>query len=427
MRGAKRQSIGNHSSLMVGVALGVNFSRSRSAPSNRIGPTTGGSASANGGSNSSSSGNSITAKTARMRSVSSVGTSVPLNSNIFRSKSMGYMSTVHRSSTPKNQVTVGVARARESPRFTPTKAEIGKIRNELVGDKQHFVTQYPVAPSPVKFDVTPSPVKANGRYSAGSMGMSAVGSVTPQRGGSAVECVEAELATLRSELEAERNHSQALAKQARELALQVDREQKTFKLEKSKLQAQIKKMEATAAQAVTDREELRKRTAGEISTLRRELERAERDAAVLKERIEVLESIPPPPPPASVLKSSSKVTWNPCIDYREQSPSMSVESGSSDEKTSSDEEDEEGAVDADLEKDLHEMYREYDTDNIGLLTKLQVSAAYQCMERTFGLAEVPLTFPDTVDTIDFKGFVKIMSALPTRLANETQICGEEEA
>eukprot|EP01063_Lacrimia_lanifica_P020673 TRINITY_DN27978_c0_g1_i1.p1 TRINITY_DN27978_c0_g1~~TRINITY_DN27978_c0_g1_i1.p1 ORF type:complete len:579 (+),score=162.40 TRINITY_DN27978_c0_g1_i1:67-1803(+) len=207
-------------------------------------------------------------------------------------------------------------------RFTPTKAELSKIRNDLASDKSCFTAAYPVPPSPVQFANTAGPASpliqtprrevsapragsedarpVPSRYTVASPGslpptqtatilaptvVVPPPAVAPGCGmvsSAVLEAVQDELAAVRRELEAEKQHSEALRAQARDAAGTWDAKVKEHKAESARLDAALRKAEATSAHAIADREELRKRMSVEIADLKRELDERKKDIRSLQ-------------------------------------------------------------------------------------------------------------------------------------------------
>ncbi|KAJ9470870.1 hypothetical protein DIPPA_12046 [Diplonema papillatum] len=420
-------------------------------------------------------------------------------------------------------------------RFTPTKLELAKMRNELASDQKQFQLHYPIAPSPIRWAaaggapppaaaVSPKPAMRTPRSSTSvARSVSRKESLEPDRYDrlDRIHALEQDIVSLRHELEAEKQHSAALTQQAREATSKIDAATRQARDERHKAESMRKKLEATAAQAVQDREEMRRRTASDISALKLRLEEADKKQAQYKAEAQVLrghlataaraspvpssrsshlsslladidvvdgdstsDATEPASPggvrPAGVLRDSipgghavakNRVSWSSSIEYREPSPlsdrSPNVSTAASPERTpppargdrhlspssadewtptkplcggeaknrnnlpswlattagvdvtpstdrSSDEE-----VDADLKRDLRDMFMEYDTDHKGVLPRDRVRTAFIAMERTFGLKSQDIVFPDSSeDLVDFSEFVRVMSVLPTRLATE---------
>eukprot|EP01060_Flectonema_neradi_P030672 TRINITY_DN4504_c0_g1_i1.p1 TRINITY_DN4504_c0_g1~~TRINITY_DN4504_c0_g1_i1.p1 ORF type:complete len:457 (+),score=96.93 TRINITY_DN4504_c0_g1_i1:56-1426(+) len=335
-------------------------------------------------------------------------------------------------------------------KYTPTKLELHKIRTEHSIDRRGISASYPVAPSPVKLGtITKSPrgdpVSRGNSYKSRGRQSEPRGASTPRKDTTEME---REIESLRCELNAEREHSKALAQQVREATSSLDAEKKSLKAELSKFESTRKRLEATATQAVTDREEIRRRSATEISSLRLELQVAtmradsaeelckqqEDTISILKERLGSISVPAAPISPTQRKPSAPRVSFNPEVDIKEMSsvsPEKRLTSPSSEHIPPPPPDGSPPVVDAELRRDLKDMFDEYDYEASGHLSEQRVRSAYAAMETTFGLEpqEISFDFPSEADDTDrviaFPEFVKIMSVLPTRLATETALLATE--
>ena len=328
-------------------------------------------------------------------------------------------------------------------KYTPTKLELNKMRTEHSIDRRTISSSYPIAPSPVRLGPIPkSPrgdLSARSSYKAPRQSEPRA-STTPRKDTSDLE---KEIDSLRRELNAEREHSKALAQQAREASSSLDVEKKTLKEERLRFEVAKKRLEATATQSVADREEIRRRTATEISTLKLELEVAivradstgelckqqEETINILKERLNSLH-MPVASSPVHRKPSATRVSFNPEVDIKEMnslSPEKQISSPGSDQLPPPPPDNSPPVVDADLRRDLKDMFDEYDCESTGHLSEQRVRTAYAAMETTFGLQSQSITFgSEDGHYINFTEFVNIMSVLPTRLATETALLAENK-
>ena len=398
-------------------------------------------------------------------------------------------STATPTSIPINSpLPAGRASSAAPMHFTPTKAELTHIRNRLATDKHLFVSSYPVPPSPLRFSGNSPHPDLAGSAAAGASpqaaGAAAAAAAAPSgallgRGGAAaadltpsplrspsrpqaMTALENELASVKRELDAEKQHSAALRNQAQEASSRLDRQARQNREEVARLEAQVRKTEATAALAVQDREQVRRSMAADVADLRRELGQKSAEVAALQKKLEAAKAppVPPPPPPtpnaagyplpkknaglreletaaneSKTKRGSGGVSFSSHVQYREASP-MQFSPGNSPGSSPGG-----GAaagwteeVDEELKKDLWEMFREKDVADSGFLTRKLVEKAYSEMEETFGLKP---NFPSEQFEarhgagqevrVVFDDFVVIMAALPARLATETALCFDESS
>ena len=396
----------------------------------------------------------------RQRSVS-----LPLYSNQttpnHKKKQTGY---TPKRAKPERKVPASAHMPREV--LTPTKqTELLHIRDKLATDKHYFTSSYPVPPSPMRINgATPEVYTTISPPYAHKLNANTHISPSPLRSPSKsslhsstfVSGLEKDLDSVRRELEAEKQHSEALRQQAMSASSALDVRSQKFKGEVARLEALVKKAEATAALAVADREQIRVNMATEVSDLKRELSQKTQEVRETKLRLEEALRAPPPPPtpppppphknphgyplpkpvgnamrsPEAAATSIRKqaISWNPKVEYREASPELDTPEMPTPATDSSGDE-----VDADLIRDLRDMFRENDTENVGWISQDKVMKAFSDMEKTFGLepcfeAALEKKFGKSCSKdlqVDFNDFVEIMSILPTRLATETVLCFDE--